>query len=74
MTDDAGLERLAGGFRAFSEESSGEAPEYSALSAAMARDRDVLGFLAELPVGKRHPTLPLAALRFLGGGRVDWLG
>lgn len=37
----------------------------------MAGDRDALGFLADLPAGKRHPTLFLAALRFLGGVPAD---
>lgn len=71
MTDDAELDRLAEGYRAFSEESSAEAPVYSALAAAVAGDRDVLGFLSGLPAGKRQPTLFLAALRFLGGVPAD---
>ena len=71
MTDDAGQERLAEGYRAFAGESAGESPRYSALAAAVAGDRDVLAFLADLPAGKRHPTLFLAALRFLGGVPAD---
>lgn len=71
VTDDAELERLAEGYRAFSEESFAEAPRYSALAAAVAGDRDVLEFLADLPAGKRHPTLLLAALRFLDGVPAD---
>jgi len=71
MTDDAELARLAEGYRAFSEESAAEAPAYSALATAVSRDRDVLGFLADLPAGKRHPTLFLASLRFRGGVPAD---
>jgi hypothetical protein len=71
VTDDAELERLAEGYRAFSEESFAEAPTYSTLAASVAGDRDVLGFLADLPAGKPHPTLFLAALRFLGGVPAD---
>jgi hypothetical protein len=71
MTDDAELARLAEGYRAFSAESAAEAPAYSALATAVSQDRDVLGFLADLPAGKRHPTLFLAALRFLGGVPAD---
>ena len=71
MTDDAGQERLAEGYRAFVRESAVESPRYSALAAAVAGDRDVLAFLADLPAGKRHPTLLLAALRFLGGVPAD---
>jgi hypothetical protein len=71
VTDDAEPERLAEGYRAFSEESFAEAPVYSVLAAAVARDRDTLGFLANLPPGKRHPTLFFAALRFLGGVPAD---
>jgi hypothetical protein len=71
VTDDAGAEKLAAGYTAFSQESAAEAPVYSALATAVAGDRDVLGFLADLPAGKRHPTLFLAALRLLGGVPAD---
>ncbi|SNS21721.1 hypothetical protein SAMN06893096_102549 [Geodermatophilus pulveris] len=71
MGADAGPERLAEGYRAFSEESAAEAPVYSALAAAVAGDRELLDFLTALPAGKRHPTLFLAALRFLGGVPAD---
>lgn len=37
----------------------------------MAGDHFVLGFLAGLPAGKRHPTLFFAALRFRGGVPAD---
>ncbi|MFW3171215.1 DUF2332 domain-containing protein [Geodermatophilus sp. CPCC 206100] len=71
MTENAELERLAAGFRAFSAETAVEAPAYAALATAVAGDRDVLGFVAGLPAGKRHPTLFFAALRFLGGVPAD---
>jgi hypothetical protein len=70
MTDDE-LNRIAEGYRAFAEESAEESPAYSTLAAAVADDRDVLGFLAGLPGGKRHPTLFLAGLRLLGGVPAD---
>jgi hypothetical protein len=68
MTDDV---ELAAGYQAFSRETSTEAPVYSALASAVSHDRDVLGFLAGLPAGKRHPTLFFAVLRFLGGVPAD---
>jgi hypothetical protein len=71
MTDDAEQDRLSEGYRAFSAESAAEAPVYAALAAEVAHDRDVLRFLADLPAGKRRPTLFLAALRFLGGVPAD---
>ena len=71
MTDDAERARLADGYRAFSEESAAESPAYAGLATAVSRDRDVLDFLAGLPAGKRHPTLFLAALRFLDGVPAD---
>jgi hypothetical protein len=71
MTEGAELARLAEGYRAFSAESAAEAPVYSALATAVSQDREVLDFLAGLPAGKRHPTLFLAALRFLGGVPAD---
>jgi hypothetical protein len=67
VTDDAELDRIAEGYRAFSEGEANESPEYSALAAAVAGDRDVLAFLAGLPGGKRQPTLFLASLRSLDG-------
>jgi hypothetical protein len=70
MTDDE-LSRIARGYRAFAAEAAGESPAYSSLAAAVAVDRDVLGFLAALPGGKRHPTLFLAGLRLLGDVPAD---
>ena len=67
MTDDRALERIAEGYRTFAQEAAEESPAYSALSAAVAEDRDVLRFLAELPPGKRHPPLFLASVRYTGG-------
>jgi hypothetical protein len=71
VTDDAELERLAEGYRAFSGEAADESPAYSVLAAAVAEDRDVLRFLAGLPAGKRQPVLFLAAVRFTGGVPAD---
>ena len=71
MSDDAALERIAEGYRAFVPEAAGESPAYSALAAAVADDPAVLRFLAGLPSGKRQPTLFLASVRFLGGVPAD---
>ncbi|TFV63439.1 UNVERIFIED_ORG: DUF2332 domain-containing protein [Bacillus sp. AZ43] len=71
MTDDEVLATLVRGFRAFAEESAEESPAYSLLAASVAEDGDILRFLADLPGGKRHPTLFLAAVRFLGGVPAD---
>ncbi len=70
MTDEE-LDRIADGYRAFAEETAQESPAYATLAAAVAGDRDVLGFLSALPAGKRRPTLLFAALRFLGGVPAD---
>jgi len=71
VTDDADLERVAEGYRAFVADAAEESPAYSALSAAVAEDSDVLRFLAALPSRKRHPPLFFATLRFLGGVPAD---
>ena len=71
MIDDADLDRIAEGYRAFAGEAAEESPAYSALSAAVAEDRDVQRFLAGLPVGKRQPVLFLAAARVAGGVPAD---
>ncbi len=64
-------DRIAEGYRAFGAESAEESPAYSALAAAVAGDREVLAFLADLPPGKRTPPLFFAALRLLGGVPAD---
>ncbi len=64
-------EPIAEGYRAFSREAALESPAYSALAAAVARDRDVLAFLADLPPDRRGPPLFLATLRSLGGVPAD---
>lgn len=71
MSDDADLERIAEGYRAFTRDAAEQSPAYSALSAAVAEDSDVLRFLAALPSGKRHPPLFFASLRSLGGVPAD---
>jgi hypothetical protein len=55
VIDDADLARIAEGYRAFTQDAADQSPAYSALSAAVAEDSDVLRFLAALPSGKRHP-------------------
>jgi hypothetical protein len=69
--DDDVRDRIAEGYRAFSGETAVESPAYSALAAAVAGDREVLAFLADLPAGKSPPPLFLAVLRFLGGIPAD---
>jgi hypothetical protein len=68
---DAEQQRIAEGYRAFTEEAAEESPLYAALAAAVADDRDVLAFLAGLPAGKRQPNLLFASLRFLGEAPAD---
>jgi hypothetical protein len=71
VTDDRGSDaapdRIAAGYRAFSQETSDESPQYARRAAAVAEDPDVLRFVGGLPGGKRQPNLLFAALRFLGG-------
>ena len=71
MIDDADRARIAEGYRAFTRDAAEQSPAYSALSAAVAEDSDVLRFLAALPSGKRHPPLFFASLRSLGGVPAD---
>jgi hypothetical protein len=71
VTHDADLGRVAEGYRAFSQETSEESPQYARLAGAVADDPEVLRFVGGLPAGKRQPTLLFAALRFLGGVPAD---
>lgn len=71
MSDDGELARIAEGYRNFVQDALPESPAYSRLSAAVADDRDVLRFLADLPRDKRPPPLLFAALRFLDGVPAD---
>lgn len=66
MTDEE-LERIATGYRAFVDDAGPESPCYAELAGAVAADREVLGFLAALPAGKRQPNLLFAALQYLYG-------
>ena len=70
MTD-GDRDRIAHAYRAFAGEAGEESPRYAALSAAVAEDGEVLGFLAGLPSGRRRPTLFFAALRFVDGVPAD---
>src|SRR3954447_18944647 len=61
-------DRIATGYRRFAEVEAAEpSPLYARLALAVAGDREVLGFLAALPTGKRQPNLLFAAVRFLSG-------
>jgi hypothetical protein len=68
---DEELTRIARGYRTFVEEAVGSSPLYGRLAADVADDRDVLRFLAELPVGKRQPNLLFAAVQYLHGAPED---
>jgi hypothetical protein len=70
VTDEE-LTRIARGYRTFVEEAAGSSPLYGRLAAEVADDRDVLRFLAELPVGKRQPNLLFAAVQYLHGAPED---
>jgi len=65
---DGGTERIADGYRRFAEvEAAGVSPLYAELARAVAGDREILRFLAGMPVGKRQPNLLFAAVRYLHG-------
>jgi hypothetical protein len=70
MTDDE-LDRIAAGYRTFVGEAAASSPLYARLAAEVAEDREVLRFLAALPVGKRQPNLLLAALQYLHGAAPE---
>jgi hypothetical protein len=64
--------RIATGYRAFADvEAQSVSPPYARLARAVADDAAVLGFLADLPPGKRQPNLLFAALQFLHGEPAD---
>ena len=68
MTD-----RLAARYRRFAEtEARGHSPLYEALAKGVAKDADVLRFLADLPPEKQQPNLLLAAVRHATGTPADW--
>lgn len=63
-----GLDRIAGRYRRFADqEAEGISPLYTALSHAVAADRQTLEFLATLPREKQQPNLLFAAIRWLSG-------
>jgi hypothetical protein len=69
---DEELDRLARGYRSFAEVEAAEAsPLYARLALAVAEDEHLLRFLADLPVGKRQPTLLFAAVQYLHGTPDD---
>src|SRR5580693_6159609 len=68
-------EAIARRFLRFAEtEAKGHSPLYEMLARDVAADRDVLGFLADLPPAKQQPNLLLAAVRFVGGTQTTWQG
>lgn len=60
-------------YRRFSQHAAaGKSPLYAELTARIAQDAELLGFLAELPLAKRQPNLLLGAVRFLYGTQPDY--
>jgi hypothetical protein len=53
-------------------EAAGKSPLYADLTAHVARDQVMLGFLAERPVAGRQPNLLLAVVRYLYGIQPDY--
>jgi hypothetical protein len=63
-----GSERIRAGYLRFADvEAAAESPPYADLARAVAADDGILAFLADLPRGKRQPTLLFATLQFLHG-------
>jgi hypothetical protein len=70
--DPAELDRIARGYRRFAEiDAAPTSPRYAEFAAAVAGDPQLLRFVADLPAGKRHPTLLLAAVQYLHGTLPD---
>jgi len=68
----ASHDSLARRYRRFAdEEAHGISPTYERLTRAVAADRDVLSFLADLPPDRQQPNLFLAAVRHLFGVPAD---
>src|SRR5689334_10239975 len=62
------VESIARSYERFAEhEATGRSPLYVELAHGVARDRDVLAFLAGLPPPKRQPNLVFGAVRMLYG-------
>ena len=66
------VEDVAARYRRFADvEAAGVSPRYEELARAVSDDREVLAFLAALPVPKQQPNLLLAALQYLHGAVPD---
>lgn len=66
-------EAIGARYRRFArEEAAGRSPLYQSLALAIAEDREMLRFLADLPPEKQQPNLFLAAVRHLQGTARDW--
>src|SRR5438045_9308166 len=59
-------------FRFAEEEAYGRSPLYEEFARRVAKDRELLRRLVELPTEKRQPNLLLAAVRHLFGTPRDW--
>jgi hypothetical protein len=60
-------------YRAFAQrEARDRSPVYADISARIAEDREMLGFLGELPPAKWQPNLFLGAVQYLCGPTRDW--
>lgn len=66
------VEEIAARYRSFADvEAAGVSPRYESLARTVADDREVLTFLAALPMPKQQPNLLLAALQYLHGTAPD---
>jgi hypothetical protein len=66
------LVRLGAAYAGFADDAHGRSPLYEKLGREVARDRELLGILAELPLAKQQPNLLFGAIKFLFGVAADW--
>jgi hypothetical protein len=66
------IDRLAGRYASFADDAHGRSLLYEQLCREVARDRELLGVLGELPLPKQQPNLLLGAVKFLFGVAADW--
>lgn len=66
------IERLARRYRDFAHHEAHRSALYAELGAGLAGDRELLEWLAALPVGKRQPNLVFASYRLVAGTPSGW--